>query len=119
MRFIRGWTMSRVRDSYWLVSSICCFETDEHMHIHVIRWRQRLDYPERLGGDRWMRETAAAYSDIDSDAVIIGTGDLVITMTGDHTTWTGDSTTGTGYRTTGTTGTRWRSCTAKAVQGGW
>ncbi|GJS88238.1 putative reverse transcriptase domain-containing protein [Tanacetum coccineum] len=30
-------------------------ETDEHMHIHVIRWRQRLDFPERLGGDRWMR----------------------------------------------------------------
>ncbi|GJR23402.1 reverse transcriptase domain-containing protein [Tanacetum coccineum] len=25
------------------------------MHIYVIRWRQRLDYPERLGGYRWMR----------------------------------------------------------------
>ncbi|GKF63327.1 hypothetical protein Tco_0186775 [Tanacetum coccineum] len=23
------------------------------MHIHVIRWRQRLDCPERLRGDRW------------------------------------------------------------------
>ncbi|GKE20585.1 hypothetical protein Tco_1432097 [Tanacetum coccineum] len=32
---------------------------------------------------------------------------------------TGDSTIGTGYRTTGTTGTRWRSCTARAARGGW
>ncbi|GJX80417.1 reverse transcriptase domain-containing protein [Tanacetum coccineum] len=42
-----------------------------------------------------------AYTDIDSDAVIIGTGD--------HTTGTGDSTTGIGYRTTGIARTRWRS----------
>ncbi|GKF05493.1 hypothetical protein Tco_0036161 [Tanacetum coccineum] len=28
-------------------------------------------------------------------------------------------TTGIGYRTAGTTGTRWRSCTARAVRGGW
>ncbi|GKE00565.1 hypothetical protein Tco_1388548 [Tanacetum coccineum] len=32
---------------------------------------------------------------------------------------TGDSTTGTGDRTTGTSGTRWRSCTARAARGGW
>ncbi|GJT01255.1 putative reverse transcriptase domain-containing protein [Tanacetum coccineum] len=25
------------------------------MHIHAIRWRQRLDCPERLEGDRWIR----------------------------------------------------------------
>ncbi|GKA57530.1 hypothetical protein Tco_0756718 [Tanacetum coccineum] len=31
---------------------------------------------------------------------------------------TGDSTTGTGDRTTGTSGTRWRSCTARAARGG-
>ncbi|GJW46458.1 hypothetical protein Tco_0078104 [Tanacetum coccineum] len=55
--------------------------------------------------------TAAAYTDIDSDAVITGTGD--------HTTGTGGSTTGTGYYTAGTAGTRWRTCTARAAKGGW
>ncbi|GKA92284.1 hypothetical protein Tco_0814209 [Tanacetum coccineum] len=65
---------------------------------------------ERSCGQR-MYPTTAAYTDIDSDAVITGTGD--------HTTGTGDNTTGTGYHTTGTTGTRWRSCTARAARGGW
>ncbi|GKG15930.1 hypothetical protein Tco_0358253 [Tanacetum coccineum] len=48
----------------------------------------------------------AAYTDIDSDAVITGTCD--------HTTRTGDSTTGTGYRIAGT---RWRSGSARAARG--
>ncbi|GKA88822.1 hypothetical protein Tco_0810634 [Tanacetum coccineum] len=49
--------------------------------------------------------TTAAYTDINSDAVITGTGD--------HITGIGDHTTRTGYRTIGTAGTRWRSCTAR------
>ncbi|GKB36628.1 hypothetical protein Tco_0881570 [Tanacetum coccineum] len=89
--------------------------------------RERLDYPKRLGGDQWMREIlpterlchcvlsywvrSAAYTDIDSDAVITGKGN--------HTTGTGGSTTWIGYRTAGTTGTRWRSCIARAARGGW
>ncbi|GKB93182.1 putative reverse transcriptase domain-containing protein [Tanacetum coccineum] len=56
-------------------------------------------------------QDAAAYTDIDSDAVITGTGD--------HTTGTGDNTTGTGYRTTRIAGTRWRSCTARVPVGIW
>ncbi|GJZ76579.1 hypothetical protein Tco_0641251 [Tanacetum coccineum] len=136
------------------------------MHIHVIRWRQRLDCPERLGGDRWMRvilpaerlcQCALPYwvrcqrSEIrelhDADrrrqAVtskmlkayhrrsaeieelrtadrdhLAGAGDSP-TGTGGSITGTGHNTTGTGYRTTGTAGTRWRSCTPRAVRGGW
>ncbi|GJW97609.1 reverse transcriptase domain-containing protein [Tanacetum coccineum] len=51
----------------------------------------------------------AAYTDMDNDAVITGIGD--------HTTGIGDSTTGIGYCTIGTTGTRWRSYTARAARG--
>ncbi|GKA09292.1 hypothetical protein Tco_0688623 [Tanacetum coccineum] len=95
--------------------------------VEILQGAPRLDCPERLGGDRWMRcdscrrdglcqlrtnaILAAAYTDIDSDAVIIGTGD--------HTTGTGDSTTGTGYRTTGTAGGPLEVCIAKAARGGW
>ncbi|GJY97826.1 hypothetical protein Tco_0514736 [Tanacetum coccineum] len=105
------------------------------------RWRQWLVCPRSLDGDRMVRrvilnpqggglcqcayvlgqmsecrelhaaDAAAAYTDIDSDAVIIGIGD--------HTTGMGDSTIGTGYCTTWTAGTRWRSCTARAAKGGW
>ncbi|GJX39386.1 hypothetical protein Tco_0252689 [Tanacetum coccineum] len=49
---------------------------------------------------------------------LVGAGESP-TGTGGSITGTGHSTTGTGYRTTGTTGTRWRSCTARAARGGW
>nr|GFB64561.1 hypothetical protein [Tanacetum cinerariifolium] len=41
------------------------------------------------------------------------------TVIGDSPTETGDSFAGTGYRITGTTGTRWRSYTARVTRGGW
>ncbi|GJS45756.1 hypothetical protein Tco_0595877 [Tanacetum coccineum] len=32
------------------------FRDRRAQHIHVIKWRQMLDCPDRLGGDRWMRQ---------------------------------------------------------------
>ncbi|GJR71352.1 putative reverse transcriptase domain-containing protein [Tanacetum coccineum] len=81
------------------------FETRVRQDTDEIYIRQRLDCPERLGGDRWMREIDCDFKDAKG--------------TGDHTTGIGDSTTGTGYRTTGTAGTRWRSYAARAARGGW
>ncbi|GKG35135.1 hypothetical protein Tco_0440289, partial [Tanacetum coccineum] len=102
------------------VMSLCTTILDQMSEIrelHDADRRREAVTSEMLKADHRrsaeMRElrTAATYTDIDSDAVIIGTGD--------HTTGTGDSTTLTGYRTVGTAGTRWRSCTAGAARGVW
>ncbi|GKA87884.1 hypothetical protein Tco_0809648 [Tanacetum coccineum] len=91
-------------------------QMSEIRELHVADRRRQAVTSEMLKADHRrsaeMRElrTAAAYTDIDSDAVI--------TRTCDHTTGTGDSTTGTCYYTTRTTGTRWRSCIARAAKGG-
>ncbi|GKB63365.1 hypothetical protein Tco_0919551 [Tanacetum coccineum] len=86
---------------------------------------QMSEIRELHAADRRRQAIAAAYTDIDSYAVSTERGDST-TGTGDHLagagdspTGTGHSITGTGYRTTGTTGTRWRSCTARAARGGW
>ncbi|GJX71337.1 hypothetical protein Tco_0308508 [Tanacetum coccineum] len=74
-------------------ATMFCLETDEHMHIHVIRWRQSLDCPERLGVSTERGDSTT------------GTGDH-LAGAGDSITGIGHSTIGTGYRTTGTAGTR-------------
>nr|GFA88674.1 putative reverse transcriptase domain-containing protein [Tanacetum cinerariifolium] len=87
---------------------------DRRAHAYT---RHLIETEARLSREAW---TAAAYTDIDSDAVTTEisnpttrTGDHT-TRTCDHTTGTGDSPTGTcdsltriGYRTTGTARTRW------------
>ncbi|GKF12865.1 hypothetical protein Tco_0050791, partial [Tanacetum coccineum] len=97
------------------------YTRDRRAHAYI---RRLMETEARLSREAWRRSMDASdlarrevmslcttVLDIDNDAVITGTGN--------HTTGTGDSTTGIGYRTAGTTGTRWRSCTARATKGGW
>ncbi|GJU04153.1 hypothetical protein Tco_1114491, partial [Tanacetum coccineum] len=91
------------------------FETkvrDRRAHAYT---RHQIETEARLSREAWRRSMDA--SDLARREVM--SLRTTVLGTGDHATRIGGNTTGAGYRTAGTTGTRWRSCTARAARGGW
>ncbi|GJZ22223.1 hypothetical protein Tco_0559262, partial [Tanacetum coccineum] len=88
---------------------------------HCAHTRSGLDLRDQRLLDSVIQEQAVTseigYSTTGTGDHLAGAGDSP-TRTGGSITGTGHSTTGAGYRTTGTTGTRWRSCIARAARGG-
>ncbi|GJU97042.1 hypothetical protein Tco_1326313 [Tanacetum coccineum] len=86
-------------------------------------WRLSMDASDLARGEVMSLRTTVVvstkrgYSTTGTGDHLAGAGDSP-TWTGGSIIGTGHSTTGTGYRTTGTTGTRWRSCIARAARGG-